>query len=72
MSKAKQYHFVVMYDTKTKSWSASPDVSINFDNGDVWNEETQEWEFNILETEEADEITNAIGKIMSESPSVNY
>jgi hypothetical protein len=72
MSKAKQYHFVVMYDTETKSWSTSPDVSINFDNGDVWNEETQEWEFNILETEEADEITNAIGKIMSESPSVDY
>jgi hypothetical protein len=69
---SNQYHFVVMYDTETKSWSASPDVSLNFDSGDVWNEETQEWSFNTLETEEANAITNAIGKIMSELPSVDY
>jgi hypothetical protein len=72
MSKAKQYHFVVMYDTKTKSWSTEPDVSINFDNGDVWNEETEEWEFNTCDTTEQNAITDAIGKIMIESPSVNY
>lgn len=69
---SNQYHFVVMYDTETKSWSASPDVSLNFDSGDVWNEETQEWSFNTLETEEANAITDAIGKIMSESPPVEY
>ena len=69
---SNQYHFVVMYDTETKSWSASPDVSINFDSGDVWNEETQEWSFNTLETEEANAITDAIAKIMNDSPPVNY
>ena len=69
---SNQYHFVVMYDTETKSWSASPDVSINFDNGDVWNEETQEWEFNTCESDEQNAITDAIAKIMNDSPPVNY
>ena len=67
---SKQYHFVVVYDTETKEWSTEPDVSMNFDSGDVWDTETQEWEFNTLETPEADAITDAIGRIMSNAPAV--
>ena len=67
---SKQYHFVVVYDTETKEWSTEPDVSMNFDSGDVWDNETQEWEFNTLETPEANAITDAIAKIMREAPAV--
>ena len=72
MSKGKQYHFVVMYDTETKQWSTEPDVSLNHDNGDVWNEQTEEWEVNTCETDEENAITDAIGKIMNEAPPVEY
>jgi len=67
---SKQYHFVVVYDTETKEWSVEPDVSMNFDSGDVWNTETNEWEFNTLETPEQNAITDAIGTIMSNAPAV--
>jgi hypothetical protein len=43
---------------------------MNFDSGDVWDTETQEWEFNTLETPEANAITDAIGRIMSNAPAV--
>jgi starvation-inducible outer membrane lipoprotein len=67
---SKQYHFVVVYDTDLKEWSVEPDVSMNFDSGDVWNNETQEWEFNTCDTKEQVAITDAIAKIMREAPSV--
>jgi hypothetical protein len=70
MSEAKQYHFVVMYDTETKKWSTEPDVSLNHGNGDVWVEANEEWEVNTCETDEANAITDAIGKIMNEAPAV--
>jgi len=67
---SKQYHFVVVYDTETKEWSTEPDVSMNFDSGDVWDTKTQEWEFNTCDTPEQNAITNAISKIMSNAPAV--
>jgi hypothetical protein len=67
---SKQYHFVVVYDTETKEWSTEPDVSMNFDSGDVWDNETQEWEFNTCDTPEQNAITDAIGKIMRDAPAV--
>ena len=66
----KQYHFVVVYDTETKEWSTEPDVSMNFDSGDVWDNETQEWEFNTCDTPEQNAITDAIAKIMRDAPAV--
>lgn len=69
---SKQYHFVVMYDTETKRWSTEPEVSLNFDNGDVWVEADEEWEFNTCESDEQNAITDAIGKIMNEAPAVEY
>lgn len=66
----KQYHFVVMYDTDTKRWETEPTISINFDTGDVWNEETQDWEVNVCESDEEQSVTDAIGRIMNEAPPV--
>jgi len=68
----KQYHFVVMYDTDTKKWETAPDVSINFENGDVWVEADEEWEFNTCETDEQNAITNAIAVIMDSAPAVEF
>jgi hypothetical protein len=67
---SKQYHFVVVYDTETKEWSTEPDVSMNFDSGDVWDNDTQEWEFNTCDTPEQNAITDAIAKIMRDAPAV--
>lgn len=67
---SKQYHFVVVYDTDTKEWAVEPDVSMNFDSGDVWDNDTQEWEFNTCETDEQIAITRAVEKIMRDAPAV--
>lgn len=69
---SKQYHFVVVYDTETKEWSVEADVSMNFDNGDVWNTDEELWEFNNYETPEEEAITDAIAKIMREAPAVEW
>lgn len=61
---SKQYHFVVSYDTGTREWSVEPDVSLNFDNGDVWDWVAEEWEFNTCDTIEQSEITTAVWKVM--------
>lgn len=70
MPEAKQYHFVVMYDTQTKTWEPAPDVSINFENGDVWLEEEGTWDVNKCETPEENAITDAIANIMREAKPV--
>ena len=67
---AKQYHFVVRYDTETKDWSVEPDVSVNNGFGDVWIEDENRWDFNILDSDEAHAVTKAISKIMREAPPV--
>lgn len=41
---SKQFHYLVQYDTATKKWSIDYDTSINYDEGDVWNTVTHEWE----------------------------
>ena len=41
---SKQYHYIVMYDNTTKDWVIDYDVSINYDNGHIWNTKTEEWE----------------------------
>ena len=41
---SKQYHYIVMYDNTTKDWVIDYDVSINHDNGHIWNTKTEEWE----------------------------
>jgi hypothetical protein len=53
---AKQYHYVVCYDTETKQFSLDPEsLDNNFHNGEVWNEEAGEWEgFRNTEELEAD------------------
>ena len=61
---SKQYHFVVSYDTDTCEWSVEPDVSLNFDNGDVWDKSLEEWSTNTCDTIEESEITTAVWKIM--------
>lgn len=66
----KQYHFIVKYDTELKEWSVEPDVSMNFDSGDVWNETTEEWEFNTCDTPEQIAITSAVEKVMRDAPAV--
>ena len=40
---AKQYHYVVVFDEATGEWSVDYDVSLNFDNGHIWDEEAQTW-----------------------------
>jgi hypothetical protein len=70
MPKNREYHFVVSYDTFTKSWTVQPDVSINFDNGDVWLPEEDEWVQNLCESDEEVAVTNAIALIMREAKPV--
>lgn len=42
---SKQYHYVVVYDTKTKEFRLDPDtLDVNFPNGEVWDEKAEEWE----------------------------
>jgi hypothetical protein len=50
----KQYYYSVFYDTKTKEWAIDFDISLNYDSGDVWNTETQEWE--IIKDESEDNV----------------
>jgi hypothetical protein len=38
-----QHHFVVVIDENGEA-NIDYDTSINFDSGDVWNEETEEWQ----------------------------
>ena len=42
---SKQVHYVVVYDEEDKSWSIDFDVSINYDDGNVWDTETEEWTY---------------------------
>lgn len=41
---AIQSHFVVVIDQNGQA-NIDYEISINFDNGDVWNEETQQWSY---------------------------
>lgn len=40
-----QHHYIAVFDSETEKWSIDFEVSINFDEGRVWNTETQEWSF---------------------------
>lgn len=40
----KQYHFIVIVN-EDGTFQMDYDTSINFDNGDVWNEEEHQWYF---------------------------
>jgi hypothetical protein len=55
---AKQYHYVVCYDTETKQFSLDAETLDNrFDHGEVWNTVANEWEsFQNTEELEADFI----------------
>jgi hypothetical protein len=40
-----QYHYVVVYDSRTESWEVDSDTAYAvFNNGYFFDEETQEWE----------------------------
>jgi len=40
----QQFHYVVFYDTETKKWAIDYDVSLNYDNGNVWDTQSETWE----------------------------
>jgi len=42
---SEQHHFIVYFDDETKKWAIDWDVSINHDNGDVFNTRTEKWGF---------------------------
>jgi hypothetical protein len=42
---SKQYHYVVFFDTATGEWSIDHEVSINYDEGSVWDTKKQEWSY---------------------------
>lgn len=42
---SKQHHFVVMFDEENQEFSMDWETTATkFDDGNVWNSETQEWE----------------------------
>jgi hypothetical protein len=51
---SKQYHYVVLFDEKLKTWTIDFEVSINYDEGNVWDTQTQEWSY--VESGEAEDI----------------
>ena len=42
---SKQVHYVVVWDDEDKSWTIDFDVSINYDNGNVWDTDLEEWSY---------------------------
>jgi hypothetical protein len=45
----KQYHYVLVFDTKTNGWTLDTDCEeLRFPEGTIWNEETQVWESGYL------------------------
>ena len=42
---SKQYHYIAMYDDETKEWTIDFDSSFNYDCGNVWDTEIEEWGF---------------------------
>jgi hypothetical protein len=59
---AKQFHYVVFYDTETKEWAMEFDVELNGGNGDVFDTETQEWSKGYLYDEVDDVICQDLNK----------
>jgi hypothetical protein len=51
---SKQYHYVVLFDEKSKTWEIDFEVSINYDEGNVWDTQTQEWSY--IDSSEAEDI----------------
>lgn len=49
----KQYHYVVLFDEELKTWTIDFEVSINYDEGNVWDTKTQEWTY--VESSEAED-----------------
>lgn len=42
----REYHFVVYYNSKNKSWDLDIEAEERaFNNGTIWNAETKEWEY---------------------------
>lgn len=66
---AKQYYFVVFYDTETKTWQADPArEDAVFQDARVWDTEKNEWsdgEFG--EGTESDEIANNLDTILAKA-----
>jgi hypothetical protein len=48
----KQYHYVVCFDEESNTWAIDFDVSLNCDEGSVWNTEKQAWSYAKNEAEE--------------------
>ena len=41
----KQYHYVVCFDEDSNSWNIDFDISLNHDNGNIWDTKTEEWSY---------------------------
>jgi hypothetical protein len=50
-----QHYFSIFYDTKTSKWYRDDEVSLNFDQGKIWDEESESWAYAF----EDDELENA-------------
>ena len=51
---SKQYHYVVLFDEESKTWEIDFEVSINYDEGNVWDTQTQEWSY--IDSSKAEDI----------------
>jgi len=58
---SRQYHYVVLFDEELKTWEIDFDVSINYDEGNVWDTKTQEWTY-----VESSEVEDTIIQELSE------
>ena len=65
---SKQFYYAVFYDTEMKEWCVDLGISLNYDSGEVWNTETEEWEMERDETMD-NEIINQLKEKLSEKVS---
>jgi hypothetical protein len=66
---AKQYYFVVYYDTETKEWCSDPErEDAVFHNDRVWDTASEEWERGEFgEGTEADAIASELDTILNKA-----
>ena len=56
---SKQFHYVVVFNEEYKRWDIEPEIYLNFDNGSIWDDETNGWLTPYSELEDNDDEESA-------------
>lgn len=79
MKDIREYHFILMYNSRTKEWELDTDSEgVRFPNGNIWNATKQEWELGYLgegeytegEQENTEKVMKAI-KLLNKNEKVS-